>query len=138
MAQTRVKPTDKYREYQAKINAHYTYIIAQLNDKLEYLEPLTFKDRLSNNRSKTVTQCFLMHDWAGEVQVYHIVQYAPDVPGTSKHFHWVGTLPDAIKSMIDACKYLDNDDRQVYFARIKQLEDLRKFRFDDEGRKRLC
>src|SRR4051812_27628500 len=72
----RVRPTEKYQEYQSKLDALHALIDAMLNDKLEKLEPLKHKDRLSMGRETTITQCLIMADWANEVRVYHIVEHA--------------------------------------------------------------
>lgn len=139
---TRIKPTEKYKEYEDKIRALYAYISANLNTdnlkhehgKLYHLEPLFENDRLSHNHKTRTVQAYVMADWAEEVQVYTITNGM----GTNQalyQFNWVGTLPKAIAGLVKSCRYLDEEGRKAYSARIKQLEDLRATRFDAEGRR---
>lgn len=140
----RVRPTEKYQEYQHKIDALHEFISATINDdklaadvkgKLIRMEPLRSKDRLHVDRDTIVTQCYIMADWVNEVQVYHIVE--PFDHKSKRFFHLLGFLPHAIAELVNSCKYLDEEGRKTYFARIKQLEDMRIARFTDEGGRRL-
>lgn len=133
MQTNRIKPTEKYKEYENKIRMLGLFIDAQLNGKLSYLVPLQDKDRL-RGQERSITQCYIMADWIGEVQVYHIV--TPADPTAKKYHHCLGPLPQAIEDMVGCCKYLGEADRQPYFERIKQLDDLRKARFDETGARR--
>lgn len=130
---TRTRPTEKYAEYQAKLDAQHALISAMLNDELVYIvEPIRHRDRLSLQDGMTVTQCYIKADWASEVRVYHLTERTKG----KKYINYVGTLHVAIGAMRKGLAYLDETDKEVQKAKIKQLEDLLAG-FDAEGGKRL-
>jgi hypothetical protein len=128
---TRVKPTDKYREYEDTIRAYSQYVEKQLNG--EVIDLITVDYNVIYSGVRTLTVQVTPEDWAEEVQVYWVTESRR--PGPRKYFSWHGRLPNAIKKLEDGKPWWDNDCKGAFTAVLEALRQYQSERFDAEGKR---
>jgi hypothetical protein len=132
----RVKPTEKYREYQTRIRQQDKFIEAMLNGETEVLPTIEYRYMFDGGRPGLLELHIVPADWVEEVLVACVsIQGYGDAPRT-KHFNLRGTLLTLIEDMTKrlASWTADDDTKQLWRQELAQLEAVRD-RYDANGRR---
>jgi hypothetical protein len=132
----RVKPTDKYREYQTRIRQQDKFIEAMLNGETEVLPTIEYRYMFDGGRPGLLELHIVPADWAEEVLVASVsIQGYGDAPRT-KHFNLRGTLTQLMAEIrLDThWAVADDDTKELWRQELAQLEAVRA-RYDANGRR---